>query len=140
MVHQLPPDIISQIIDSIPRKTRRTDSEQRLSPLATISRQWQNIVEHILFRDIEIKFNEFKTFAGVFSQKSPWRRASLGTLDIQMKDIESIGEQLKFDQDSINEDIKDPKLNTMQGTLTPHCDLEPVHGFQFISLYINFLL
>jgi F-box-like len=116
-VCRLPFDVILQIIKNIPRKTQLTRKEPRLSPLATVSRQWQDIVESILFRDIEVKFAEFKTFAGMFSQNRPWRRALLKTFDVKLEDIQSIGEQLEFDKDSANENPEVPNLTEYNNRL-----------------------
>lgn len=71
---QLPIELIHRVIDFIPH------NETRLAPLAIVSRQWQSVVESILFRDIRLCTNQTSTFLEMFSGKSSYRRMYLRTL------------------------------------------------------------
>jgi hypothetical protein len=53
----------------------------------------------------------------MFSGNRPWRRALLKTFNVELEDIQSIGEQLEFDKNSANENPEVPNLNEYNNRL-----------------------
>ena len=96
----IPFELIAQIIALIPRKTARHPKESRLSPLATVSRIWQTIVEAILFENISIESKEWDTFIAITSSSGVNRREYLKVFHFQVKDLENLEEPLQFMEDS----------------------------------------
>jgi hypothetical protein len=96
----IPFELVGQIISLIPRKTTRHPKEPRLSPLATVSRIWQNIVEAILFEDIAIESKEWTAFIALTRSSGMDRRGYLKRFHIQVKDLDSLEEPLQFVDDS----------------------------------------
>lgn len=96
----LPFELVAKIITLIPRKTARHPEEPRLSPSATISRAWQNIVEAILFEDISIESKEWGAFIAHIFSSGMDRRRYLKIFQVQVKDLESLEEPLQFMENS----------------------------------------
>ena len=96
----IPFELVAQIITLIPRKTARHPKESRLSPLATVSRIWQTIIEAILFENISIESKEWDTFIAITSSSGVNRREYLKVFHFQVKDLENLEEPLQFMEDS----------------------------------------
>jgi hypothetical protein len=74
--------------------------EPKLSPLATVSRTWQVIVETVLFENISIESKEWDTFIVHICSSRMDRRKYLKVFNIQIKDLESLEEPLQFMENS----------------------------------------
>jgi hypothetical protein len=63
----LPSEIISNIVAWIPDRTRPR-RKGRLAPIALISRQWQQVVEHRTFSSLRLRTTDLETFAQIFNE------------------------------------------------------------------------
>jgi hypothetical protein len=79
---KLPPEIISNIVASIPDRTRPR-RKGRLASIALISRQWQQAVEHRTFSSLRLRNTDLVTFAQIFNDnaRGPTRASALKRLD-----------------------------------------------------------
>jgi hypothetical protein len=99
----LPFELVTQIIKLIPRKRGRHSNELRLSPLATVSRTWQTIVEAITFVDLSIESKEWSTFVVHICSSRMDRRSYLQVFRVIIKDLESLDNPLLFKENSASD-------------------------------------